>query len=372
MVLNFNVQNFITSEAVSIFNAGVTTWQAAIGIAFMTSIAMLVFIYLIGTLLRNQSLVNFVKFEIYELIVTAILIGVLVSLVDFMSDLRVSFFFPHMDITLPNGTLYRDLGMYEATQKYYELVQDKFMGWLYTNFLFSMWMDNLASVTPYARPLGVGIVAAPLAGFAAPLKQMLYNVTTALSIGFVISAAQLIVFQFAVVGFLKYYIPIGIFLRTFTPTRRIGGGLIAVGLGFLFILPIMTILSAEMVLGSNGATAGADTAIRTVFPTLIGSTLGDYSAIQNSFGYGQNARSFADYIWTFTFGAFGAIGKVLQFTVGNILFIILLIPLHVVGIGFAIGYLLPALTVIVLVQAVKQMSTSLGQEVDISSLTRLI
>ncbi len=381
--INFNIQDFVTNEAVNVFITSFGSWELAIGAALMASSMLLAFIYLMGVLLRSQSLVNFVKFEIYELIVTAILIVLIVSVIRFMANLDVSFVFPHA------AQAQQGLKFYEATQQYYEEVQLKFEGWLNVNFLFAAWIDNLASVTPYARPLGIGIVAAPLAGFAAPLKQMLYNVNTALSIGYIITIAQLTVLQFAVVAFLKFYLPIGIFLRSFTPTRRIGGSLIAISLGFLFILPLMTILGAEMVLGANGFLAGADRAINTVINVPSNEQLvtdPNTGAVQNpnapprggtvgtAFVYDEdNVKSLAGSLWDYTFGAFASLGNLFQkYIAGNLLFIVFVLPLHIVGIAFAIGYLLPALNVLVLVQAVKQMSRSLGEEVDISALTRLI
>src|SRR5512143_995172 len=119
-------------------------------------------------------------------------------------------------------------------------------GWLQMNYVLNIYVDQMASVTPYARPLGVGLVASPLAGLASPIKQLLYNMSVALSIAFIINHAQLVVYIFSLQAFLKYYLPAGIFLRSFTPTRRLGGTLIGVALAFLFVFPALSSITYTM------------------------------------------------------------------------------------------------------------------------------
>ena len=106
--------------------------------------------------------------------------------------------------------------MYEATELYFKGASRIISGIMDTNYAANVIVDHAASTTPYARPMGVGLVATPFAGLASPIKQLLYNVLTSLAIGYLVNQAQLYVFQFAVYGFLKYFLPIGIFLRCFS------------------------------------------------------------------------------------------------------------------------------------------------------------
>jgi hypothetical protein len=47
-------------------------------------------------------------------------------------------------------------------------------------------------------------------------------------------------------------------------------------------------------------------------------------------------------------------------------------PISVVGKAFMVGYLMPAFNILIFTQAALSLSKSFGEEVDISSLTRMI
>ena len=332
-------------------------WEMALGAALIASVMILTFIYIIGVLLRNQNAVSFVKLELYELAVSAILAGVIIALVVAAAALKVGFIVPFSDN--------KDLSIYAATEKYYQDVGERMIGFMTTDYYIGSIMDNLASATPYSRPLGVGLVAAPLAGLATPIKQILYNVNTALAIGFIINAAQAIVFKFAVFAFLQFYLPLGVLLRSFTPTRRIGGVLIAIALGFLFILPITAMMSAEVATSSNSPLIGIANAEGIIWAKYI------QPGAANSTPTGM-LKGMAQFLWSITGGALINLGTYFKGALAQLFAFALMLPLTTVGISFAIAYLLPALHVLILVQAVKEMSKALGEEVDITTLTRMI
>jgi len=71
-------------------------------------------------------------------------------------------------------------------------------------------------------------------------------------------------------------------------------------------------------------------------------------------------------------GTFGGIGNLLQSMMGNLFLMLLLFPVSVISLAFAIGFIVPAFNVLMFTQAAKSLSRSFGEEVDISSLTRMI
>ncbi len=392
----FDIQGFI--DRGGDFAALFPDWTAALAAALITSVMLLTFIYLIGVILRNQGAIGFVKLELFELIMSAVLVIFIISAIAMMNSITVGSIFPHGHNP--------DDKIYKATQQYYIKVGDKIIGWMETDYLFGIWTDNLASATPYSRPLGVGIVAAPLAGFAAPLKQIIYNINSALTIAYIINTAQRIVFEFAVVGFLKFYIPLGLVLRSFTPTRRLGGALIAIGLGFLFVVPFVTIINAQIVLSPDSPIIGMDDAVKTIACNSFASNLlncpqpptcdpqpvcsapqsprpwphcdcavappSTDPAADPSISTQPQVENFVDILWKLTIGNLVGLGEAFQKFFGSLFAVAFFVPLTVVGMAFAVGYLLPALNVLILVQAVKYMSKSLGEEVDITTLTRMI
>jgi hypothetical protein len=232
-------------------------------------------------------------------------------------------------------------------------------------------------VTPYARPLGIGLVASPLAGFASPLKQLLYQMTSAIAIAFVINRAQLVVYVFSLQAFLNYYLPIGIFLRAFTPTRRLGGTIIGVAIAFLFVFPAISTITYTMFYSPIGGPM-------VTFRSMVGYYMSDGCANPDtepdkvcflghfSRFYETNFTGVGEGMIDLLGGAVGGLGAMLQGIIGNSFLMLMLLPMSVVSWAFTIGFILPAFNVIIFTQAAKGLSQSFGDEVDISSLTRLI
>ncbi|MEW6034972.1 MAG: hypothetical protein AB1529_00025 [Candidatus Micrarchaeota archaeon] len=346
--------------------------------ALMVSIVLLAFIYLWGTLFRNAQLIAYVKSEMYELVVTAVLIPMIYGAVAAMGTLTIGSFVPaEMTPEDPGGvgTTSSTL-IYDAAAHYFMRVERDMSGWLEMNYIMNMYVDQVASVTPYARPLGVGLVASPMAGLASPLKQLLYNMSVALSLAFVINHAQLVVYVFSVHAFLKYYLPVGIFLRAFTPTRRLGGTLIGVSLAFLFVFPAVSVITYTMFYNKGG---GPLVTFRGMLSQYMSDGCDPESAPDSmcfsghfSRFYDRNFSGIGGGVIDLISGVVGGIGSLLQSVVGNLFLLLMIFPISVISWAFAIGFIVPAFNVIIFTQAAKSLSKSFGEEVDISSLTRMI
>jgi len=341
---------------------GLWGWAGISGLALMTSAVFLAFIYLLGSLFRNPQTIAYVKQELYELFASAILIIFLFAIIASLQSMSIGSFLPQSMI--PKGVDAK-VNVYDATYNYYSQVSDDMEVWLNMNYAINMLVDQMASVTPYARPLGVGLVASPLAGLAAPIKQLLYNMSVALSVAYIMNYAQLFVFVFSLQAFLKYYLPAGIFLRSFTPTRRLGGTIIGVSAAFLFIFPALSTLTYVMMYNASGPVVS--------FTSMISAYFGDLTAN----GIRQHMHDF--FISNYTSGltdlatgVFGGMGSMMQMVVGKTFLALILLPIATIGLAFAIGFVIPAFNILIFTQAAKGLSKSFGEEVDISSLTRLI
>jgi hypothetical protein len=266
-----------------------------------------------------------------------------------------------------------DTSLYESTAMYFEKVDTDMSTWLNLNYVINVYVDQVASVTPYARPLGVGLVASPMAGLASPIKQLLYNMTVALSVAFIINHAQLAVYTFAVYGFMNYYLPMGILLRSFTPTRRLGGTLIGIACTFLFIFPSLYTLTYSMFYfeSPDGTSAGPLVTFNTMFMSYMNDVFGRSGGPVDTL-YSENLTDSGGGLIDMMTGAFGSIGRLFSDLAGVFLLTLLMIPMATVSMAFAIGFIMPAINMLVLTQAAKSLSKSIGDEVDISSLTRMI
>lgn len=336
------------------------------GAALAASIALLAAMYLWAAIFRNASLNAYVKSELYELVITAILIILIGSAVGAMSGLKVNDFLPYhlLPEDVDSGTT-----VYEATRLYFVKVGEDMSGWLSVNYIISMYIDQIASVTPYARPLGVGLVASPMAGFAAPLKQLLYQMSTALAIAYIINEAQKLVYIFALQAFMKYYLPIGIFLRSFSPTRRLGGALIGVALTFLFVFPALTTITYSMFY--NRSSGPLVTFANMVTQYFTDTSANGFLGVFGNF-YDSNFTDVGGGVAGLVGAAFGGIGQLFQTLIGGILLTVMMFPISVVSYAFALGFVIPAFNIMVMAQVAKSLSKSFGEEVDISSLTRMI
>jgi hypothetical protein len=269
----------------------------------------------------------------------------------------------------PSGTV-ASTTIYEASGMYFERLDRDMSGWLQMNYFINVYVDQVASVTPYARPLGVGLVASPMAGLASPLKQLLYNMSVALSVAFIINFAQLAVYVFSLAAFLNYYLPVGIFLRCFTPTRRLGGTIIGVAVAFIFIYPVITTLTYAMFYNPE---SGPLVTFNEMFSHYMNDVFGrddpDNPVVSL---YDQNLSETGTGLIDMMTGAFGAIGRMLSNIVGGFFLMLLLLPMATISMAFAIGFIMPTINIMIFTQAAKGLSKSFGEEVDISSLTRMI
>ncbi len=360
---------------------GLWDWAALSGAAVAVSGVILAFMYAWSALFRNQPLEAYVRQEIYEVVVSAILVVFIIGLVGAMNSLTLGNFLP--DQLLPGGgdantKVDASTSVYSATAKYYARVTSDMESWLNLNYLMNILVDQMASVTPYARPLGVGLVASPMAGFASPIKQLLYNMTVGLSVAYIINVAQLYVYVFVLDAFMRYYMPMGIFFRCFTPTRRLGGTLIAIGLTFLFVFPALSTITFSMLYNKAGGPL-------LTFSDLLSYYVSDYTSDPSS-GQPDFQRFTSNFFHSkFTTtgsgdvsltdlatGTFGMIGGMLEGVLGSVFLILLIFPVSIVSLAFVLGFVMPAFNVIVFSEAAKGMSKSFGEEVDVSSLTRLI
>lgn len=344
---------------------GMWEWVALSGLAVGASTGILAFMYAWATIFRNPSLEGYVRQELYELVVTGALMLFIVGLVGAMGGLKIGNFIPAP--MLPDGV---DAGtnVYAAAVGYYERVTHDMEGWLNLNYFMNILIDQMASVTPYARPLGVGLVASPMAGFASPIKSLLYNMCVGLAVAYIINVAQMYVFVFALQAFLKYYLPLGLFLRCFTPTRRLGGTLIGIGMAFLFVFPALSVVTYTMFYGKLGGPL-------LTFGNLVGyyvSDQGDFKDFAGNFFKSRFTTTGTASPLDIVTGTFGLLGGVLQGITGNVFLMFLILPTSVVSMAFALGFVIPAFNVILFTEAAKGLARAFGEEVDISSLTRLI
>lgn len=341
------------------------------GTALIASTTIIVFIYVWGNLMRNPSLMAYAKSEIYELVISVILAIFLIGAVSTLSSTNINGYLPQSN--LPKDIDQKNTNIYVATCYFYESVTSEMQVWLNANYFLGVVTDYGTAFTKHARPMGIGAIISPFVGFFSPLKQLIYNTSSALAVAMLMNYIQKFVFFFTTAAFVRFYLPLGILLRCFTPTRKIGGTLIGIAATFLFVFPALSVISYSMFFSDNGPLLS--------FRSLLTDYFNDKFDVQGAGGSFSRVGNFLQDSFTtngeFSFvsivaGPFGIIGRFLQGVVGGAFLTFLIIPAGIISFSFAIGFVIPIFNVIVYTQVARGLSRSFGEDVDITSLTRLI
>lgn len=342
-------------------------WIAGLsGAALMVSAVLLAFGYVWGTMFRNPQLIAYVKAELLEILVTGAMLAIIFAGVGAMSGLTVGDVMPQQ--MMPAG-VEKTTGIYDAAAAYYQQVDNDMSGWLGMNYIMNMYVDQVASVTPYARPLGVGMVASPMAGFASPIKQLLYNMTVALALAFIINHAQL--------GGLRVR---GRRVPEILPAPRRVPPLLHPDaqdrrhadrrLGRVPLhIPAAFAHHVQHVLPERGGPLLTFNSMLTQY--MSDTSTGSFQSTFSSFFTG-NFSDIGSSVMDLVGGVLGGLGTVFQKLIGTMMLFFLIVPCAAVSWAFAIGFIVPTFNIIIFTQAARGLSKVFGEEVDVSSLTRMI
>ncbi|MDD2655831.1 MAG: hypothetical protein PHQ80_04150 [Candidatus ainarchaeum sp.] len=321
-------------------------WQFASGAALLASVALIVFFYLLSKLFQNAEGTSWAKLELYEVLVTAIILIGLAGATDLACNARASWLFPSTSVP-------GDYNIYQGSVFYLEEFSDKIMLITTSLYAFYSWMDPITSMTLTGKPLGIGTAIQPTSGIAATVKPGMTNAFNMLIVGYITNKAQMFLVDFFSFGFLKYYLPLGILMRCFTPTRRIGGTIIALALGFLFVYPFLIIMEGEF--GLNSLNLMSDEFIPNFWQELGTFVVPSFTGL-----------------FDLSLDSLNILGHLLQSGLGAIAFGLLYLFASAASYAFLFGLFFPAFNVLILVTTTRYLSKSMGEEIDVTNLTRLI
>ncbi len=312
-------------------------WASISFIALITSVFIIAFFYLIASFFQNQQALAIIKIEFYEVIVSVIILIVVFMLLGGVCSTKTGVIFPEIEPDFYDKTIY-----YSATNSLMNFTDHtlKIMG---AQYLMYMFIDFQTSHEIYATPMGIGATLKPTLGVGAAVKPVLNNAFTAETIGVITTHAQVYVLDYGTYGLLKYFFPLALVFRCFTPTRRIGGTIIALTLVFLFIYPLL-IIPTYMVVN--------DSLLSTIeyFKGAIHANIFNLSSIP---------IFLAEMITKFLWGP-------------EVLMVFTLTILPSIAKIFIGAVFVPLFNTIILVTSVRYLSKSLGEEIDITNLTRMI
>jgi hypothetical protein len=191
-----------------------------------------------------------------------------------------------------------------------------------------------------------------------------------MSVAYIIIRAQLLLLDFATFAMIKYYLPLGILLRCFAPTRRIGGTLIGLVLGLVLVFPSLIVVNGIFVnsffettnpFGLNEPFEFLGTILTAGMGSMWSEMWGSFSgSLGNSYGGFTPLSLFQIPI--------GILSTFIGLFAGFYAFLFI----WAAGQAFLIGLFFPALNTLLLVTTIRYLSKAFGEELDVTNLTRMI
>ncbi len=251
-----------------------------------------------------------------------------------------------------------------------------------------------------------GVSVTSFQGVYGLVKPLFTQNVTLLSLAYVVISLLTYTFDLFTVGMLTYLLPVGLFLRSFYVTRKVGGAIIGMVMALAIIYPFVMAFfyPLEQFLRPPGINTdptgetlsvdvGALTGRITNTPTGgLGAGSGDLKDIE---GYLYNQRkklrgrgeeligslstnmaagASLALLFEWLASKFGGFFKVLLGGIG--LTVALgsgfLLSIYALAYGFMFAFLFPILVTVIVSTAGRWISALLGQELDLSNLTRLI
>jgi len=300
-----------------------TTWQGVIATGVLVIFLVSGLVYILAGLIAHRGLIVWAKNQIYEGFVTLIFALFAMSLVGFVCSTDISI----VGMRCPPGS--SSCNAFDAAYRYL----DEFSGDINTGFILSSVLNfvvaGLSTLTFGFAIAGIGL-SLGLGNGLTPLKQVLSNALVAIVTAKLIIVAQMMLLKISERIF-SLLLPAGIILRSFGITRGFGGALIAIALGFYFIYPLSIVY---------------------FYGTLL--------------GYGAEGLSISERLDELRHG------QIPQEPTDD-LSITTFVPIcGFIGLLIVGSLLVPFLTFIIVVSFVKGLSGTLGEEVDVSNLTRLV
>ena len=327
-----------------------TSWLELTVMAMVVSLLILALIYMFGNFLRHQQLIAWTRFELFQVFATAmvvmIFIIVLFGACNFdMSILDKSVGSRYIDPLTGHG-----LNMFEVTDIYFAALRQ--LAYLLTDYMmiFGSTVAFLANVTWISNPIGVGSTETPLQSFG-QLNNILFLLVSGFVISVMLQIMQQKMLEYIAVAVLWYMFPFGVFFRAFEPTRPFGGTLIGLSIALLFFYPLMLTLN-DYVIYAPAASATSD------LTAVLHNANSNTPNLQNGGNVLDQLPNLKDPTER---------NNLVSGLSGSMFFL-----LRPVSVYFFAAIILPVINFIVLVEITRALTRLLGEEIDVSNLTRLI
>lgn len=245
-------------------------WEITAIIAVLVSFGIIGVAFAIGIGFGYKDLEEWAKRELYEIVTSAIMIGVLVFFVNILFGISTNM----------AGGNPLDVARNSLTSMLYDT------GGLFLSlFLYNMYISAVSTLMigffiPISFPpwitIRIGSYVMPWAGLSTMAGGIdtIFNLVSAM-IGVLL--VEQVLLDFFRMAMFKYFLPLGILMRTFPLTRVAGSTIIAVAIGAYLIYPLAIIYSAQLY-NSFKAVAVPGQPGNPIANLVVGPIVGDITA----------------------------------------------------------------------------------------------
>jgi len=333
------------------------SWLGLTGLALICSLLILVLVNMVANFLRNQQLLAWSKFELFQVLATVVLVIFSILWVEGMCNFDLTFL---------------DSNHYPPGTKMDKMINDYFtelekVGYaLFGYLMFVIKQINFIAKAMWAsNPLGVGSVDSPLESLA-QINSLFFFMMSGYVTSFLLLQFQMRILDYMAVASIFFLYPFGIFFRAFEPTRSFGGTLIGIAIAMFLFYPIILVFNDYLIWRDV-----YDPANPNSLKAELGAAIGGANALTDpndpKTPKVEDLQAVADL--TKPDPQTGRIGwnPLVENTVGGVMFLLKPIMVYLIA-----AVILPVINFVVLVEITRGLTHFLGEEVDVSNLTRLI
>lgn len=230
----------VTQAAVSggVFLGG---WETTALTALAVSFGIIGLAYAIAIGFGYRELEEWAKAEMYEISISGLIIGTLIAFLNILSTISTNLAGGD-PFALAHNAL--DMIILETTSIWFTLFSTNFFISALSTLKFSFFIPIpiLPPPLPTIVTIRFGSYVTPWSGLEAVVTGIdtVFNVVSAM---LAVSLAEQVLLDFFKYTMLKYFLPLGVLMRTFPITRVAGGTIIAIAIGAYIIYPLAVIYS---------------------------------------------------------------------------------------------------------------------------------
>ncbi len=334
--------------------AFMSSWAVTCYIAIIVSLGILIIIFLVCRALQIQKGELWAKFEIIQVVATVLILIVIVGFSEFiLCTLTPKMLFGD------NSYFEDDENMIDHANRYvsdlYSLNVKSFTGLIFLGTL----REAMGNAQFGVKLIEIEIKHTPLKGLNS-FDKSFELIQMGLITVMITSLTQRMLFVYVMNGMFTIFLPIGILLRCFEPTRKFGGTLIGLTIALGIFWPLMLVLNSVALEG-----IGIFYMLDNTF-LYISEQLAEYEIfgiIFNNPGELINGTSSVRSI---------AINANLLEPIQTFYSAINMLAWKILSINILGSLFLPLLNFAVIAASMKEFSRFFGEQIDLSNLTRMI